>query len=595
MLRKILNQPNRKKDIYPNGAPYMAILQQKGKGIIESRFFKKVRDIFVPLSIFVVGLWFSVLKAMGTGLSYIPGDLGDNRFNNYVLEHFYRWITRLDPTYWSASFFYPFPNTIAFSDNLLGSAFFYAGFRRIGLDRETAFQAWYILGFLFNFIAAYYVLKKLGFTSLAGGAGAFFFSFGLPLWGQQGHAQLIYRCAIPLACYFLWDFSETPRIWKLILLSLSIIWQIYLSIYNGIFLLMLVAVMVILLPFFVSSRSLVDWLSYWPRRLIGAWQQESLIHHLYFLILVLVEGVGSIAILYPYYSTSRIYGFARNWSSVETMLPRLRSFFLADNSLIWGKWSSLITGMGPFRWEHQLFPGLTVVVLVLIGLIWRPKSESRRIAWLAFWTVVILVGITFDFQGHSIYRLLITVPGLNSLRSVTRIVLVLMWPGAIFIAYALDALLRLRVGWLHKNLQYGFAYLLIGMLLFESLAVKYTSFSKADAQNRLNIIMNTILTSVPQDPILVLSSDGKQYPESEIDAMLVAQELGWPVFNGYSGNFPPGYNDNILNMCRVIPDRIISYMKFANISNESFYLGIMKRVVPVGFDDCDQEWWIKMP
>jgi hypothetical protein len=77
--------------------------------------------------------------------------------------------------------------------------------------------------------------------------------------------------------------------------------------------------------------------------------------------------------------------------------------------------------------------------------------------------------------------------------------------------------------------------------------------------------------------------------------MLVAQELGWPVFNGYSGNFPPGYNDNILNMCRVIPDRIISYMKFANISNESFYLGIMKRVVPVGFDDCDQEWWIKMP
>jgi hypothetical protein len=67
---------------------------------------------------------------------------------------------------------------------------------------------------------------------------------------------------------------------------------------------------------------------------------------------------------------------------------------------------------------------------------------------------------------------------LYSLRSVTRIVLVLMWPGAIFIAYVLDAMLRFRIGWLHKNLQCGFAFFLIGMLLFESLAVKYTSFSK---------------------------------------------------------------------------------------------------------------------
>jgi hypothetical protein len=94
---------------------------------------------------------------------------------------------------------------------------------------------------------------------------------------------------------------------------------------------------------------------------------------------------------------------------------------------------------------------------------------------------------------------------------------------------------------------------------------------------------------------LILSGKGKLYPDNEIDAMFVAQELGWPVLNGYSGNFPPGYNNNKTNTCRVIPERIISYMKFAHISNVSFYLGMMKRVVPVGFNDCDQEWWIKLP
>jgi hypothetical protein len=71
------------------------------------------------------------------------------------------------------------------------------------------------LGFLFNYIAAVYVLKKLGFKPLAVGAAAFFFSFGLPLLAQENHAQLIYRCGVPVACYFLWEFSERPKLWKL--------------------------------------------------------------------------------------------------------------------------------------------------------------------------------------------------------------------------------------------------------------------------------------------------------------------------------------------------------------------------------------------
>ena len=558
-----------------------------------NRLFNKAADFIVPWAIFLGGLWFSVIKAMGSGFSLIPGDLGDNRFNNFVLEHFYRWIMGLDPAYWSASFFYPFPNTIAFSDNLLGSAVFYAFFRRIGLDRETAFQAWYILGFFLNFVAAFYVLKKLGFKTLAVAVGAFFFSFGLPVWGQQGHAQLIYRCAVPLACYFLWEFSERPKFWKLILMGLCLVWQIYLSIYNGIFLGMALAVMVVLIPFFALKQSFLNWLLFWPRRLKQAWLEASRIQRFYSLGLILAEALSSLVILLPYYSVSKIYGFARKWSSIETMLPRLRSFLLADNSLIWGGLSGQIQGMGPFRWEHQLFPGLAVILLALIGLVWRPKSENRRIAWLAFWVMIVLVGISLDFRNFSFYRLFITIPGLNSLRSVTRIVLVLMWPGAIFIAYVLDALLRNQSGGGKNYLLHGFSYIIIGFLLIESLAVSHSTFSKVDAQDRLSAIKNMIPADIPKDPVLILSGTGKPDVENEIDAMLVAQDLGWPVLNGYSGNFPPGYG--VTNTCRVLPERIMAYMQFAHISDGAFYLTMMKRVVPVGFDDCDPNWWTKMP
>jgi hypothetical protein len=324
-----------------------------------------------------------------------------------------------------------------------------------------------------------------------------------------------------------------------------------------------------------------------------AWREASLIQRFYSLGLILGEALSSFIILYPYYSVSKIYGFARKWSSIETMLPRLRSFFLADNSLIWAGLSGQIQGMGPFRWEHQLFPGLAVILLALIGLAWRPKSENRRIAWLAFWAMLVLVGITLDFRNFSIYRLFITIPGLNSLRSVTRIVLVLMWPGAIFITYVLDSLLRSQIGTGKKYLLQGFTYLMIGLLLIESLAVSHSTFSKIDAQNRLSAIKNMIPVDIPKDPVLILSGTGKPNVENEIDAMLVAQDLGWPVLNGYSGNFPPSYG--VTNTCRVLPERIIAYMKFAHISDVVFYLTMMKRVVPVGFADCNPNWWIKIP
>ena len=66
---------------------------------------------------------------MGYDFSRVPGDLGDARFNNYVLEHFYQWISGTVQGYWNAAFFYPYSGTMAFSDTLLGSAPLYALFR----------------------------------------------------------------------------------------------------------------------------------------------------------------------------------------------------------------------------------------------------------------------------------------------------------------------------------------------------------------------------------------------------------------------------------------------------------------------------------
>jgi hypothetical protein len=101
----------------------------------------------------------------------------------------------------------------------------------------------------------------------------------------------------------------------------------------------------------------------------------------------------------------------------------------------------------------------------------------------------------------------------------------------------------------------------------------------------------------PENPILAVAYTGKDSDYmSELDVMLVAQELGWPTLNGYSGNFPQGYE--LATHCEQIPNQIRKYFKAVNLPQEarlSYYLKTMKRIVPIGFQDCDERWWKKMP
>ena len=539
----------------------------------------------------ILGMWLVVLRPLGAHLALVPGDLGDARFNNYILEHFFHWVTGATRDYWDAPFFFPFQQTIAFSDNLLGSAPFYALFRWVGRDMASAFQAWYFLGYLLNFIAAGYVLWRLKLKSLAIGAGAFFFTFGLPVLAQENHAQLIFRFCIPLACFLLWQFYQAPRLQTLIYLSAFIVWQFYLTIYMGIFLSLLLVVLFVLLPFFAPEQTFFQRIAVWPRCLIESWSKAHLSERIFAVVAAAVLGFGFMLLILPYYRASRIYGFSRSLVEVSAMLPRIQSYLLADNSQLWSSLAKFLPNF-PLRWEHQLFPGLADVTLVLVGIAWRFHTPSRTIAWLHFTAVLTLIALTLQVHGFSLYRLVWMLPGMSSIRAITRIMLVVMWPLSIFIAWVVDGFI-LRFSQQRRWMQTA-VYLIVGLLVVESVFYSHATFPKAVAQSRLDELAKQIPAKVPVNPVLYVA-ENLQDPSyaTEIDAMLLSQELGWSTLNGYSGNYPPGYKSS--TSCKQLPVLIKNYMDFAGITSESFYLEIIKRVVPLGFDDCNQSWWGKMP
>ncbi len=554
-------------------------------------FLKKFFRYSPVWLLLILGLWLVILLPMGSHLPRVPGDLGDARFNAYVLEHFYQWASGVTRAYWNATFFYPFVGTINFSDNLLGAAPFYASLRWIGFDIASAFQGWYILGSLLNFVAAGYVLWRLQLKPLAIGVGSFFFAFGLPLLAQENHAQLIYHFCIPLASYALWRFYKLPRLRYLVFLVAFCVWQFYLSIYLGIFLFFLVAVLFITLPVFADAGSFGQRLLIWPKRLLTSITNTSIVELILAPVFIAALGVGLVDLLRPYAQISKLYGFTRTWDQVFPLLPRLQSYLLADNSMLWKSFSNFFQDL-PLRWEHQLFPGAAVIIFLLLGIVMHFRTENSRIAWQHFCAAAILIVLTLEVNGFTIYKLIWQLPGMDSLRSVTRIMLVIMWPLALFIAWTVDGLFQ-RFNQ-HPRWRLIAVYLAASLLVAESVFYLHATYSKEAAQARLDSLLEQLPGAIPADPILFVARDPQeQFWAKEIDAMLVSQQLGWPTLNGYSGNYPPGYAP--ADSCAQLPQRIEAYMGFAQITDPIFYLGTIRRVVTIGFSDCDPAWWENMP
>src|SRR5262249_55588635 len=184
----------------------------------------------------IVG-FLSILPYFGLRFDYIPGDIGDNRLNNYLLEYGYKWIIgQTADSFFDAPFYYPARASMRYSDNFLGGLPFYVPWRLLGIDRETSFQIWIVLGYILNYLAAAWVLNKLRFHWFAVLSGAYVFAFSQAVLTHSWHIQLHYRFAIPLAWYFLQLFMERFS-WKYLATSLSFLaWQFYCSIYEGYFL-----------------------------------------------------------------------------------------------------------------------------------------------------------------------------------------------------------------------------------------------------------------------------------------------------------------------------------------------------------------------
>ena len=482
----------------------------------------------------ILGLYIVAFNLIGLDFTYFPGDLGDARFNNYILEHSFRYFTGQEASFWNAPFMHPEENILSYSDNLVGTAPIYSLFRFIGYDTITSFQFWVLTMFLLNYACSYFFLKWTFKSSYPAVIGAFIFAFSLALQSQMTHAQVFPRFFIPLALWLCLLFMKELKPIYFFVALLMVVLQFYAGIYLGFMLVVPIGFMLLIILFGYKRKLFYAQIKKvkWTILILG-----SLIINIMLLAILML----------PYYYHSKETG-VNSYASIVDSLPTLRSFFYSTpGSLLWDGLSK--TGEDyPAFWDHQLFPGIISLICaagIVLCFFFRKKFSFLKKVFTDNTMVLCLTGaITFllfvRYQGNSLYWLVHHLPGFGSMRSLTRIINIEL----IFFAIAASFMVHLLF---KRYVKFSFLLFLffMALLVADNYMKEGASYrtQKGISMHRIGILKEK-MSSIPKGSIVSYEPLDKTMPSYvyQLDAMLATQELGLKSINGYSATSPLNYH-----------------------------------------------------
>lgn len=486
---------------------------------------------------FLLGLFVVLahtLSTTGWQLNHFPGDLGDARFNNYILEHAHRYFTGQEYAFWNAPFMYPEPDVISYSDNLLGAAPIYSVLRIVGADRELAFQLWYIAMALLSFTACFAFLNWYFKSKYAAVTGALIFVLSIALESQLTHAQTFPRFPIPLAFWMCFLFMKELQAKYFFAAILLVVYQFYCGIYLGFFLAVPIFCMLIL-------------------SILFRWDKfTQVIRHIRWSVLILGSILLNIVLINPLISrySDRAENIVPNtYEYVFDTLPSLQSFFHSKSGSLF--WRFLNERVLPYRdpWDHQIFVGgiattcliaflilLTVRIVQFRGL----KSVQSGKPAMALGISAIIMALFFTkSEGFSFYYLLFDLPGYPSLRSLTRVINIELLYFAFAVAFVANVILKkyhtCRIP----------VFLLFTIIIIADNYIPGESRYRTPKELSLNRIQPLIdkMRPIPSGSVISYEpvANGSPSITLQLDGMLASQSLGLKCLNAYSSTSPIPY------------------------------------------------------
>ncbi|WP_223635890.1 hypothetical protein [Corallococcus sp. EGB] len=486
---------------------------------------ERTRTVLFIIAGGVLALLLSHHPAILSGLRLVQGDEGDIRFNHYILEHGWRFVSG-DPAharFWDPPMFHPEPNVAAFSDVLLGVAPFYWAWRVLGLGADVSWQLWALTMAALNYGSAVWLLRRgFGLGVLPSVVGALLFTAGAPRINQLNHPQLEgqFFALLAVGAVVALTRPETDRrrgvAWAALLVG-AFVAQLYAGFYWGWFLFFF------LLLAFIAGLVMRD--------TRGPLMTALRCH----LPALAGFGVVGLALLAPLVLHSRqaisTVGL-RTFADVSPMVPRFWSwFFVGQDSWLYG-WTN---GFSQFQrihmsWEHRLGLGLVTPVLAGLGL-WRARSRPAVRVLLVLAVASLLLASRYT-GGHTPWWFIFHgVPGAAAIRALARIGVWLLVPAAVGLAL-----------FLQRQWESGRAALAVGLgaLCLLEQGLSGPAYDRHESRADVEAVAARIAPGCAAFFYAPTSGEAPEW-KYHLDAIWASAERGVPTVNGYSGNSPRGW------------------------------------------------------
>lgn len=480
-------------------------------------------QLFTPVFMCVLGLYFVFIR-FWHGFDAVSGDLGDARFNAYVLEHTWLWAKGVHGSLFNMPMFYPHENVYAYSDFMLGAAPLYWFFRAVGCDMMLSYQWWMVACSALNFTVFHSFLKKVfNLNCFFAALGAYVFAFSLPRITHLEHVQLVGQFFIVMSALGLWMWWKDPQSKKAPwLFCTGAILQFISAFY---FFWFWVWTLAIYLAYLVWNRTrrtqLWDWTKSIPRKNLVA--------------PFVINGIIAIPFLYHYALAAKYFG-RRDWVSISNSVPRIYSWINLPKDH-W-EWSWLpvknwILAL-PMIHEHYLSFGLLTWIAMIYACVWiyrhRPDFKFLLIPLAAMFIFTITSGrfSTWVFMAYLF-------PGGGAIRAMSRIqIFMLLFWSPILMLFLME-LWRTGKKWIVS--------LIVIAFFAENIYVSDWVYSRSKDQARLDQVAKMI----PADCEVMVNPKGFApfADEVNIDTVMIAFQNHRSTMNGYSGHEPHDYLDTM--------------------------------------------------
>lgn len=278
--------------------------------------------------------------------SVVPNDLGDPLLNTWLLA----WNARVPPLterWWNATQFFPIAGVTAFSEHLLGLSVLVTPVILASGNALLGYNVAFFLSFPLSALAAYFLTWTIARRHDAALVAGLAFGFAPYRMAQFAHVQVLSSYWMPVALAALHRYYDGRQARWLALFAAGFLMQALACGYYLIYLTVLIGL----------------WVLWFGRR---RWAD--------LLKVVLTVALCALAlapVLLNYWRIQHGYGMRRGIDEITSFSADVASLLKAPDTLrVWG-WLNVVD-----RPESALFPGLTVVLLIVVALCLRWRDVS---------------------------------------------------------------------------------------------------------------------------------------------------------------------------------------------------------------------------